>query len=57
MTLQEPQSKYVKLSTYPKCPVCNMRWYQQTENGSLDITCQGCKSVWQLTKGGKCNET
>ncbi len=52
MTIQEPKSEYVKLSTYPKCVVCNMRWYQQINNGEDDITCQGCGSVWQLTLRG-----
>ncbi len=42
-----PQLEFVISSTYPKCPVCNMQWYQQINDGSTDIICDGCDSVWK----------
>lgn len=51
----EPQSQFAKSSTYPKCPICNIRWYQQIDDGNIDITCVSCGMVWKPTEQNKGN--
>lgn len=51
----EPQSQYVKSSTYPKCPICNIQWYQQINDGKTEIICAGCNTIW-IPKGTECQD-
>lgn len=49
----EPRNQYVRASTYPKCPICNMKWDEQINDGNTEIICAGCKAVWQPTNTTK----